>query len=129
MTIYQLGVFISRSSLPFLRLPYLYSLGFLQCLNLALLILQSLYTFLPSVYIVFAMIFWVGIIGGLVYVNTYAKIADDVPEEEREFALGAVTVSDSAGITLAGLVGVMGGVEEGLCAWQVGRGRDWCRRL
>ncbi|KAL8772441.1 MAG: hypothetical protein Q9209_002392 [Squamulea sp. 1 TL-2023] len=128
-TIYQLGVFISRSSLPFLRLPYLYSLGFLQLLNLALLILQSLYIFLPSVYIVFAVIFWVGIIGGLVYVNTYARIADDVPEEEREFALGAVTVSDSAGITLAGLVGVVGGVEEGLCAWQVGRGRGWCKRL
>ncbi|KAI4271429.1 MAG: hypothetical protein LQ337_006011 [Flavoplaca oasis] len=128
-TIYQLGVFISRSSLPFIRIPYLYTMGALQCLNLLLLILQALYTIFPSIYVVFVLIFWVGVLGGLVYVNTYANVSDDVPEEEREFALGAVSVSDSAGIMLSGLVGVVGGVEEGLCAWQVGRGKDWCRRL
>ncbi|KAL8848054.1 MAG: hypothetical protein Q9221_006914 [Calogaya cf. arnoldii] len=128
-TIYQLGVFVSRSSLPFIRVPYLYTMGTLQCLNLVLLIIQALYTIFPSVYIVFALIFWIGILGGLVYVNTYANVSDDVPEEEREFALGAVSVSDSAGIMLSGFVGVVGGVEEGLCAWQVGRGKDWCRKL
>ncbi|KAL8928643.1 MAG: hypothetical protein Q9172_000858 [Xanthocarpia lactea] len=128
-TIYQIGVFISRSSLPFLRLPYLYSMGLLQCLNLALVILQALYTILPSIYLVFALIFWEGLLGGLVYVNTYAKVSDEVPEAQREFALGAVSVSDSAGISLAALVGVVGAVEEGLCGWQVGKGRDWCRRL
>lgn len=104
-------------------------MGALQCLNLLLLILQALYTIFPSIYVVFVLIFWVGVLGGLVYVNTYANVSDDVPEEEREFALGAVSVSDSAGIMLSGLVGVVGGVEEGLCAWQVGRGKDWCRRL
>ncbi|KAL8856354.1 MAG: hypothetical protein Q9178_007045 [Gyalolechia marmorata] len=128
-TIYQIGVFISRSSLPFLRLPYLYSMGLLQCLNLALVILQALSMILPSIYLVFALIFWEGLLGGLVYVNTYAKVSDEVPEAQREFALGAVSVSDSAGISLAALVGVVGGVEEGLCGWQVGKGRDWCRRL
>ncbi|KAL8911854.1 MAG: hypothetical protein Q9171_003042 [Xanthocarpia ochracea] len=128
-TIYQIGVFISRSSLPFLRLPYLYSMGLLQCLNLALVILQALYMILPSIYLVFALIFWEGLLGGLVYVNTYAKVSDEVPEAQREFALGAVSVSDSAGISLAALVGVVGGVEEGLCGWQVGKGKDWCRRL
>ena len=128
-TIYQIGVFISRSSLPFLRLPYLYSMGLLQCLNLVLVIFQALYMILPSIYLVFALIFWEGLLGGLVYVNTYAKVSDEVPEAQREFALGAVSVSDSAGISLAALVGVVGGVEEGLCGWQVGKGRDWCRRL
>ena len=48
-------------------------------------------------------------------------------EGDREFALGAVTVSDSAGITMAGCVGV--GWERGLCEWQVRRGRDWCTRI
>ncbi len=104
-------------------------MGCLQCLNLALLIFQALYMIFPSVYIVFAFIFWVGVLGGLVYVNAYANVADDMPDAEREFALGAVSVSDSAGISLSALVGVLGGVEEGLCAWQVGRGKDWCRKL
>ncbi|KAL8993578.1 MAG: hypothetical protein Q9169_006246, partial [Polycauliona sp. 2 TL-2023] len=90
-TIYQLGVFISRSSLPFLRIPYLYSMGTLQCLNLLILIAQALYTIFPSVYIIFALIFWVGVLGGLVYVNAYANVLDRVDEGEREFALGAVS--------------------------------------
>ncbi|KAL9005112.1 MAG: hypothetical protein Q9188_002100 [Gyalolechia gomerana] len=126
-TIYQLGVFISRSSLPFFRIHRLYPPSFLQCLNLLLLILQALYFYIPSIYIVFAVIFWEGLLGGLVYVNTFAEIRDRVPTEEREFALGATTVSDSGGIMVAGLVGL--GVETWLCDWQVKRGIDWCTRL
>ncbi|KAL8827780.1 MAG: hypothetical protein Q9170_006875 [Blastenia crenularia] len=126
-TIYQLGVFISRSSLPFFRIHRLYPPSFLQCLNLLLLVLHSLYFFLPSIYIVFAFIFWEGLLGGLVYVNTFAEIGDQVPKEEREFALGATTVSDSGGIMVAGVVGL--GVETWLCQWQVSRGKDWCTRL
>ncbi|KAL8732108.1 MAG: hypothetical protein Q9181_004072 [Wetmoreana brouardii] len=126
-TIYQIGVFTSRSSLPFLRIHALYPPSLLQCLNLLLLTLQSLFSFIPSVYIVFAIIFWEGLLGGLVYVNTYAEVREGVPVEEREFALGAVTVSDSAGISVAGLVGL--GWETWLCGWQVRKGRDWCTKL
>ncbi|KAL9031381.1 MAG: hypothetical protein Q9196_000598 [Gyalolechia fulgens] len=126
-TIYQIGVFISRSSLPFFRIHRLYPPSFLQGLNLLLLILQALYFFIPSIYIVFAVIFWEGLLGGLVYVNTFAEIRDRVPTEEREFALGATTVSDSGGIMVAGLVGL--GVETWLCDWQIKRGIDWCTRL
>ncbi|KAL8653630.1 MAG: hypothetical protein Q9210_001982 [Variospora velana] len=90
-TIYQLGVFISRSSLPFVRIHHLYPPSFLQCLNLLVLVLHSLYFFLPSVYVVFAIVLWEGLLGGLVYVNTFAEIGDQVPKEEREFALGATT--------------------------------------
>lgn len=70
---------------------------------------------------------WEGLLGGLVYVNTFAEIGDRVPKEEREFALGATTVSDSGGIMVAGLIGLV--VETWLCEWQVRRGRDWCTRL
>ncbi|KAL9575883.1 MAG: hypothetical protein Q9212_007602, partial [Teloschistes hypoglaucus] len=126
-TIYQLGVFVSRSSLPFFRIHALYPPSLLQVANLLLLTAQSLFSFLPSVYIVFAIVFWEGLLGGLVYVNTYAEIRERVPNDEREFALGATTVSDSAGITMAGLLGL--GVETFLCEWQVRRGRDWCTKL
>ena len=75
----------------------------------------------------FAVIFWEGLLGGLVYVSTYASVREEVPEREREFSLGAVTVSDSAGIFVAGLLGTA--MESLLCGWQVRHGRDWCRRL
>jgi battenin len=125
--IYQLGVFISRSSLPFVRVRTLYTPAVLQVLNLIGLTAHAMYPFIPTVWFVFAIVFWEGLLGGLVYVSTFAAIRDEVAEEDREFSLGATTVSDSAGICLAGFVGIA--VEKALCAWQVQHGRDWCRKL
>ncbi|KAG6244508.1 battenin CLN3 protein [Claviceps purpurea] len=125
--LYQLGVFISRSSTPFLRIRRLYVPSVLQVGNAALLILQSLFFFMPSVYLVFAVIFWEGLLGGAVYVNCFAEIMEKIPEDEREFSLSATTVSDSAGICIAALVSIL--LEPGLCGYQVAHGRDWCRRI
>ncbi|KAK5048073.1 battenin CLN3 protein [Exophiala bonariae] len=125
--IYQAGVFISRSSTPFLRIHNLYLPSFLQVLNLVVLTVHALYDFIPSVYIVFAIIFWEGLLGGLVYVNTFAEIRDTVPKEEREFSLSATTVSDSGGICIAGFISMA--FEVWLCNWQVRHGRDYCKKL
>ena len=125
--LYQAGVFISRSSLALFRIRSLYTPSFLQILNLAVLTTHALRPFIPNVYLVFAVVFWEGLLGGLVYVSTYAAVQAEIPEEEREFSLGAVAVSDSVGICLAGFLGV--GMETALCNWQVEHGRDWCRRL
>ncbi|KIX02112.1 protein btn1 [Rhinocladiella mackenziei CBS 650.93] len=100
--IYQAGVFISRSSTPFLRVHNLYVPSFLQVANLVILTSHAIFNFIPSVYIVFAIIFWEGLLGGLVYVNTFAEISDTVPKEDREFSLSATTVR---------------------------RGRDYCKKL
>lgn len=78
-------------------------------------------------YFVFGVVFWEGLLGGAVYVNTFAEIMDSVPEVDREFSLGATSVSDSAGICVAGFVGMV--LEGALCRWQVDRGRDLCTRL
>ncbi|KAI9820740.1 MAG: battenin CLN3 protein [Pycnora praestabilis] len=125
--IYQMGVFISRSSTPFVRVHNLYLPSLLQVINLLLLTLQALYNFIPNVYIVFAVIFWEGLLGGLVYVNTFAEITDKVPKEEREFSLGATSVSDSGGVCIAGFLGMA--FEVWLCDWQVRHSRDYCHRL
>ncbi|KAI9733683.1 MAG: G1/S-specific cyclin cln3 [Cirrosporium novae-zelandiae] len=125
--IYQAGVFISRSSTPFFRVHHLYIPSFLQIANLTLLILQSLFNFIPNVYFIFLIIFWEGLLGGLVYVNTFAEITDHIPKEDREFSLGATSVSDSGGICIAGFVGIA--LEVSLCKWQVLHGRDWCTRI
>lgn len=125
--IYQVGVFISRSSTPFLRIHNLYLPSFLQVVNLILLIFQSLFNIFPTIYIVFAIIFWEGLLGGLVYVNTFAEISEKVEKKDREFSLSATTVSDSGGICIAGILSM--GIEVLLCDHQIKGGRDWCRRL
>ncbi|KAH9886380.1 BTN1 protein [Xylariomycetidae sp. FL2044] len=125
--LYQLGVFISRSSIAFIRVRHLYLPSFLQIGNLLLLTLHSLFDFIPTVYLVFLIIFWEGLLGGAVYVNTFAEIMENVPASEREFSLGATSVSDSAGICIAGFVGMV--LEVRLCHWQVRHGRDWCKKI
>jgi battenin len=125
--LYQLGVFISRSSTPWIRLRHLYLPSLLQVANLVVLTMQALLFFLPSVYILFVIIFWEGLLGGAVYVNCFAKILEEVPLEDREFSLGATSVSDSGGICVAGVLGII--MEPRLCAWQVARGRTWCRNV
>jgi battenin len=125
--LYQVGVFIARSSTPFIRIHNLYLPSLLQVGNLALLISQALYFWMPSVYVVFGVIFWEGLLGGAVYVNTFAEILDTVSEDEREFSLGATSVSDSGGVCVAGFIGMA--LEVGLCSWQVRHGRNWCRMV
>ncbi|KAL8344027.1 hypothetical protein RB601_004513 [Gaeumannomyces tritici] len=125
--LYQLGVFVSRSSTPFVRLHDLYLPSLLQVANLALLTLHALFDFIPSVYLVFLVVFWEGLLGGVVYVNTFAEIMDRVPPADREFSLGATSVSDSGGICLASVIGMA--MEVWLCDYQVRHGRDYCRRI
>lgn len=124
--IYQVGVFLSRSSTPFFRIHHLYLPSFLQIANLALLTAQAVWDFIPSVWIIFLIVFWEGLLGGLVYVSTFAEITDNVPKGEREFSLSATSVSDSAGICAAGFLGMA--FEVWLCDWQASHGRDYCRR-
>ncbi|KAH7149114.1 batten's disease protein Cln3 [Dactylonectria estremocensis] len=125
--LYQLGVFISRSSTPWFRIHHLYLPSLLQVGNLVLLTLHAIFFFIPSVYLIFIIIFWEGLLGGAVYVNCFAEIMENVPVEEREFSLGATSVSDSGGICIAGFIGIA--METRLCDYQVAHGRDWCRRI
>lgn len=125
--IYQLGVFISRSSLPFVHIRSLYVPTLFQCINLVLLTLHAMFPVIPNVYCIFVIIFWEGLLGGLVYVSTFRRIGEEVKEEDREFSLGATSVSDSGGVCIAGFLGMA--METGLCGWQVTHGRDWCRQL
>ncbi|KAH6986276.1 batten's disease protein Cln3 [Ilyonectria sp. MPI-CAGE-AT-0026] len=125
--LYQLGVFISRSSTPWFRIHHLYLPSLFQVGNLVILTLHAILFFIPSVYVVFTIIFWEGLLGGAVYVNCFAEIMENVPVEEREFSLGATSVSDSGGICIAGFIGIM--METRLCDYQVAHGRDWCKRI
>ncbi len=61
------------------------------------------------------------------YVNTFAMILREVDEGDREFSLGATSVSDSGGICVASLIGMV--FEGRLCRWNERHGRPWCGSL
>lgn len=48
--------------------------------------------------------FYVGLLGGAVYVNGYLRICADLPLQYREFALSTACVADGIGILMADIV-------------------------
>lgn len=102
--LYQAGVFVSRSSLRCCRIRFIWVLALLQCLNLAFLLAAVCMSFLPSIYLVFLIILYEGLLGGTAYVNTFHNIALETSPEHREFALETACISDTLGISLSGLL-------------------------
>src|ERR1700757_3941111 len=89
-TLYQLGVFISRSSSVFIRIHNIYIPSIIQFCILCLLIIQSLFAIIPNIYPIFLIIFFEGILGGSVYINAFHEVQDrEEHSGNREFALGA----------------------------------------
>ncbi|XP_008577251.1 PREDICTED: battenin isoform X2 [Galeopterus variegatus] len=102
--LYQAGVFASRSSLRCCRIRFTWALALLQCLNLAFLLADVWFSFLPSIYLVFLIILYEGLLGGAAYVNTFHNIALETSDEHREFAMATTCISDTLGISLSGLL-------------------------
>lgn len=124
--LYQLGVFISRSSINFgVRVKRLYALSILQALNVGITLMQSTLDFpFSNVWLLLVLIFYEGLLGGLLYVNTFMSVSEQTSQDKREFSMGCVGISDSFGIMVAGCINWW--LESRLCDLQVKRGRDWC---
>ncbi|XP_070704353.1 battenin isoform X2 [Pempheris klunzingeri] len=102
--LYQVGVFVSRSSLCCVKIRKLWALSLLQVVNAVLLLFAVRYLFLPSAWLVFGIVLYEGLLGGAAYANTFHFINKETEDRQKEFAMGAASVGDSMGIALAGLV-------------------------
>ncbi|CAL1536935.1 unnamed protein product [Lymnaea stagnalis] len=103
---YQIGVFISRSSVNLVHIKALWILPILQFVNLALLLCQVFYRFIPSIWIVFVIVLWEGLLGGAAYVNTFFRITNEIPPGKREYCIGVAALGDSIGIAVAGVAAI-----------------------
>ncbi|KAG8193241.1 hypothetical protein JTE90_005588 [Oedothorax gibbosus] len=114
--IYQFGVLVSRSSVNIFHVHKLWILPILQFVNLVVLLVDVPFFFIPSIWIVFAIILYEGLLGGCAYVNTFYKITSEIPEEDREFSMGIASLGDAIGIALAGAISLP--VHDALCKLQ-----------
>lgn len=105
--IYQIGVFISRSSVNIFPLKRLYFPSFLQIVNAIFLSFVAVFDFVPTIWIIFAIIFWEGLLGGAIYVNAFYLISQHFDGIEKEFCMGAASMSYAGSITLAALSGIV----------------------
>ncbi|XP_051571657.1 battenin [Myxocyprinus asiaticus] len=103
-TLYQIGVFISRTSLVCFKIRKILLLSLLQCVNAVLLGVAVYYQFLPNPWVVFIIVLYEGLLGGAGYVNTFYFISKETADHEREFAMAAASVGDSLGIALSAAV-------------------------
>ncbi|GMS99726.1 hypothetical protein PENTCL1PPCAC_21901, partial [Pristionchus entomophagus] len=106
--LYQVGVFISRSSVNILPLPrvVLYILPVLQIANAIFFFFDALYFFVPHIAILFALIIVEGLLGGASYVNTFNNIHKEVAPDVREYSMSVASMSDSFGIVISGFLSI-----------------------
>lgn len=103
---YQIGVFVSRSSVNVVKINQIWLMSVFQLVNVAILLTEVITFFSPSIWIIFGVVFWEGLLGGGAYVNTFYRMSKEIPKHQRKFALGVVTVADAIGIGLAGVFAI-----------------------
>lgn len=102
--LYQIGVFISRSSMNIVKIDWLWIMAILQLSNVVLFTFEVLYGFITYLVIMMILIVWEGLLGGASYVNTYRRIATEMERDKRQFSMGICGVADALMITLAGIL-------------------------
>ncbi|KAF8964735.1 CLN3 protein-domain-containing protein [Flammula alnicola] len=138
--VYQATVFLSRSSISLgfpalptrlLPLPAIVQFGILLTLSY-----ESAFGFFGEESE--SMNIFLGICGGLAYVNVFYRINHEPPDpntsndieqrrQEREFKIGSIGFADSTGILLASILAVP--TEIDLCRAQMRRGKMLCKGL
>lgn len=104
--IYQVGVFVARSSLTLFSIKYIWALSLLQLLNLIFFTFQVLFMMVPTVWIIFIMVLWEGCISGFAAINTYNRVATELPIQYKSFGMSLTTVSSTLGVVFAGFLAI-----------------------
>ncbi|GAM25239.1 hypothetical protein SAMD00019534_084140, partial [Acytostelium subglobosum LB1] len=100
---YQFGVLLSRSSLQLVKIKRIGVITVLQGINMALWLLQGRYKMISSIWVLFVLMFYCGLLGGASYVNVFYLILHDkrIPNEDREVCINYAALLVTLGITLA----------------------------
>ena len=109
--LYQVGVFVSRSSSTLLPIRSIAILWLMPALQLAFLVFFTAVASLPTDHWLYgwwllAPCFVTGLFGGAVYVNAFTQIAERTPPRLRELAIATASVADNVGIILGDIAGL-----------------------
>ncbi|KAG9392929.1 Batten's disease protein Cln3 [Carpediemonas membranifera] len=101
---YQIGVFLSRSSLLLFKIRYVWILAAMQAVNFAAWQLQAYTKIVPFAIQIPAM-FYVGLLGGAMYVNVlYFTMADArISKNHMELTINLITIFICLGITASSI--------------------------
>lgn len=60
----------------------------------------------PSIWIIFIIVFWEGLLGGCSYANTLNRLAIELPPPYKSFGLGVTIIGQTIGVVFAGLLAI-----------------------
>ncbi|XP_044765292.1 battenin isoform X2 [Coccinella septempunctata] len=103
---YQIGVFLSRSSVNLFHVRHIWIFSLLQLLNVAVFTTEAIYYYIPHFWIILMLTLWEGLLGGAAYVNTFYRVSSESKEEDKQFSLAATSFADSIGISIAGVISI-----------------------
>jgi hypothetical protein len=103
---YQLAVFISRSSIKWIKIKYISIFAIFQLLNVLIFLSIIFLDYVHTIWIIFALILWEGLLGGGCYVNAFYQVSIEIPKNVREISIAITSIADSFGIALAGFTGI-----------------------
>ena len=109
--LYQMGVFLSRSSGTLFTVSrlMLWVMPGLQIVNLVFFYWTAQMSPTPFWYnplVMYGLALWTGLLGGAVYVHGYRRVIADVAPVHCEFALATVSLAESLGVLVADVVGL-----------------------
>uniref|UniRef100_A0A1B0AKK2 Battenin n=1 Tax=Glossina palpalis gambiensis TaxID=67801 RepID=A0A1B0AKK2_9MUSC len=103
---YQIGVFVSRSSVNIFQFEKIWLTSVFQFINVVYFSTEVIYFYTPSIWLTFAIVLWEGLLGGGAYVNTFYRMSKEITPAKQQFAMAMVVQSDSYGIALAGFLAI-----------------------
>jgi battenin len=106
---YQIGVFISRSSLRFIKIKRVGILTGLQAFNFILMMINSKYMLIESLWVLCPIFIFVGLMGGGSYVNVLHCILEleTLDKTERESAMSLSLFFNDLGILNASILSII----------------------
>lgn len=75
-------------------------------MNVIYFTFQAIFMTVPTIWIVFILVFWEGLLGGCCYANTFNRIAQELPIQYKSFGMGLTVIGQSCGVVLAGLLAI-----------------------
>ena len=106
---YQVGVFISRSSLSFMKIKRVWIITIAQACLFTFYMLNAAFLFCENIYVLFSLMVFVGLMGGAQFVNVIylIKCSEKLHRTDKELALNMTSMFNDAGILLSSITALV----------------------
>lgn len=81
-------------------------MAILQLVNVIYFTYQAIFMTVPTILIIFILVFWEGLLGGCCYANTFNRMAQELPIQYKSFGMGMTAIGQSVGVVLAGFLSI-----------------------